>query len=86
MVHGSVDVAEEVHSQLSSLKGVSGIVVKQRHEKEFEVAVYLSDFSLDVRRSIYAQERSLYKQFSNVFFDFLVVADSEKADATSHQG
>lgn len=81
MVHRPVDVAEHVTSQLSSLEGVSGIVVKQRHAEEFEVGIYLSNFEPKIRRGVYAQERALYEQFPNVSFEFLVVDASEKANA-----
>ena len=77
-----VDVVEQVSSQLSSLDGVSGIVVKQKHPDEFEVGIYLSNFELKVRRSVYAQERALYALFPNYSFQFLVIDASERANAT----
>lgn len=78
-----VDVAEHVTSQFSSLDGVSGIVVKQKHPDEFEVGIYLSNFDLKVRRSVYAQERTLYALFPNSSFQFLVIDASERANATA---
>jgi hypothetical protein len=82
MVPKPVDVVEHVTSQLSSLDGVSGIVVKQKHPDEFEVGIYLSNFELKVRRSVYAQERALYALFPNYSFQFLVIDASERANAT----
>jgi hypothetical protein len=76
-----VDVVEHLTSQLSSLDGVSGIVVKQKHPDEFEVGIYLSNFELKVRKSIYAQERALYALFPNYSFQFLVIDASERANA-----
>jgi hypothetical protein len=86
MVHRPVDVPAQVTSQLSAIDGVCGIVVKQKHPEEFEVGIYLSHFDRKVRRSVYAQERSLYEQFPQFSFDFLVIDASDKADATSIQG
>jgi hypothetical protein len=82
MVPKPVDVVERVTSQLSSLDGVSGIVVKQKHSDEFEVAIYLSNFDLNVRKSVYAQERALYALFPNYSFQFLVIDASERVNAT----
>ena len=82
MVPKPVDVVEHVTSQFSSLDGVSGIVVKQKHPDEFEVGIYLSNFELKVRKSVYAQERALYALFPNYSFQFLVIDASERANAT----
>jgi hypothetical protein len=57
-------------------------VVKQKHPDEFEVGIYLSDFDLRVRKSVYAHERALYGLFPNYSFQFLVVDASERANAT----
>jgi hypothetical protein len=83
MVTKPVDVAQHITSQLSSLDGVSGIVVKQKHPDEFEVAIYLSNFEPKVRRSVYAQERALYEVFPNSSFQFLVIDASERSNATA---
>ena len=82
MISKPVDVVEHVTSQFSSLDGVSGIVVKQKHPDEVEGGIYLSNFELKVRKSVYAQERALYALFTNYSFQFLVIDASERANAT----
>jgi hypothetical protein len=86
MVDGSVQVSAEIASHFKALSGVSDVVVKEQHPQEFMVEIYLAVFESKIRRSVYAQERELYKQFPKFAFDFVVIDDSHKPDAATFEG
>ena len=70
-------MTEFIRTDILSLNAVSDVTVSQS-SGEFQVKVYLSDFTRQARRRVFAKERSLLDEFPSLLFDFDVVDASQQ--------
>ena len=72
----SLDMKEALVADFSTLPGVRSIRVK-RNGNAFHVAVHLSSFARAIRHRAYAKQESLYREFPDYQFDFVLIDESQ---------